>query len=83
MANFENGDKVKWIEEMTCVPHPDGKTDRNGNILPVFRDKERTGVIINSCYDNKYTVRPDGMNPPKGMDSYYDRMVQGSKLEKA
>ena len=40
MAKFENGEKVKWIQEMTCVPHPKGKTDRKGNVLPVFRDKE-------------------------------------------
>ena len=33
------GDKVSWIRPMTCVPHPEGKTDRDGNVLPVFRDK--------------------------------------------
>ena len=82
MVKFENGQKVKWTQEMTCVHHPEGKTDRNGNVLPVFRDKERTGVIINACYDNRYTVRPDGTNTPRGMESYYDKMVPGSKLEK-
>ena len=30
MANFSNGDKVSWVEPMTIVPHPEGKTDRNG-----------------------------------------------------
>jgi hypothetical protein len=78
---FKTGDKVKWIEPMSCVPHPEGKTDRNGNILPVFRDKEMTGVIVNSCYDNKYTVRPDGSNTPKGMESYYDKMIRSKDLE--
>ena len=58
MANFENGEKVSWVEEMVCVPHPDGKTDRKGNVLPVFRDKTTTGTVINSLYDNKYTVMP-------------------------
>ena len=51
MANFENGEKVSWVEEMVCVPHPDGKTDRKGNVLPVFRDKTTTGTVINSLYD--------------------------------
>ena len=82
MAKFENGEKVTWVEEMVCVPHPDGKTDRNGNILPVFRDKTVTGTIVNSLYDNKYTVRPNGTNTPKGMDSYYDKTVNGSKITK-
>ena len=82
MANFKSGEKVKWIEEMVCVPHPEGKTDRKGNVLPVFRDKEVTGTIVNSCWDNKYTVRPDGTNTPRGMESYYDKMVIGSKLQK-
>ena len=43
---FKEGDKVKWIEPMTIVPHPEGKTDRNGEVLPVFRDKEFNGRII-------------------------------------
>jgi hypothetical protein len=79
---FKTGDKVKWIEPMSCVPHPEGKTDRNGNILPVFRDKEMTGTIISSCYDNKYTVRPDGMNTPKNMESYYDKTLRNIDLTK-
>ena len=32
MADFNTGDKVTWTAEMVCVPHPEGKTDRNGNI---------------------------------------------------
>ena len=46
MAEFKNGDKVKWIVPMSCVPHPEGKTDRKGEVLPVFRDKEFIGEII-------------------------------------
>ena len=53
---------------MTCVPHPEGKKDRNGKVLPVFRDKEFTGIIINACYDNRYTVRPDNTTTPRGME---------------
>ncbi len=82
MANFKSGEKVKWVEEMVCVPHPEGKTDRKGNVLPVFRDKEITGTVVNSGWDNKYTVRPDGTTTPRGMESYYDKMVKGSKLQK-
>jgi len=82
MTKFENGEKVSWVEEMVCVPHPDGKTDRKGNVLPVFRDKKVTGTIVNSLYDNKYTVRPDDTNTPKGMDSYYDKTVNGNKISK-
>ena len=39
--------------------------------------------IVNACYDNRYTVRPDGTTTPKGLESYYDKMVPASKLEKA
>jgi hypothetical protein len=82
MAEFNRGDKVTWIAEMQCVPHPDGKTDRKGEPLPVFRDKQMTGTIVNSCYDDRYTVRPDDRVTPRGMDSYYDKMVAGKKLSK-
>ena len=82
MKDFESGQKVKWVQPMTCVPHPEGKKDRNGKVLPVFRDTEFTGIIINACYDNRYTVRPDNTTTPRGMESYYDKMVSGSKLEK-
>ena len=37
MAEFNTGDKVKWVAEMVCVPHPEGKTDRKGEVLPVFQ----------------------------------------------
>tara|TARA_R100001377_G_scaffold28132_1_gene15178 strand:- start:250 stop:504 length:255 start_codon:yes stop_codon:yes gene_type:complete len=80
MTDFNTGDKVTWVAEMVCVPHPEGKTDRNGVVLPVFRDKTMTGTIIHSCYDNRYTVRPDDTTCPKGMDSYYDKMVGAKKL---
>ena len=42
MDKLESGQKVKWVQPMTCVPHPEGKTDRHGEVLPVFRDKEFT-----------------------------------------
>ena len=48
MTNVELkvGDKVSWIRPMTCVPHPEDKTDRDGNVLPVFRDKLEKGRVI-------------------------------------
>ena len=54
MKDFESGQKVKWVQPMTCVPHPEGKKDRNGKVLPVFRDKEFTGIIIKSLKRNDY-----------------------------
>jgi hypothetical protein len=82
MADFKTGDKVAWVAEMVCVPHPEGKTDRNGEVLPVFRDKKMTGTVVNSCYDDRYTIRPDGTTTPKDIPSYYDKMVAGRKLSK-
>tara|TARA_R110001592_G_scaffold154875_2_gene384178 strand:- start:142 stop:393 length:252 start_codon:yes stop_codon:yes gene_type:complete len=82
MADFKTGDKVTWVAEMVCVPHPEGKTCRKGIVLPVFRDKKMTGTVVNSCYDDRYTVRPDGTTTPKDIPSYYDKMVAGRKLSK-
>ena len=39
MVIIKEGDKVKWIKKMAIVPHPEGKTCREGKVLPVFRDK--------------------------------------------
>ena len=36
MENLVKGDKVKWIEPMMCVPHPEGKTDRKGVVQSVL-----------------------------------------------
>jgi hypothetical protein len=82
MTELKSGDKVKWIRPNTCVPHPDGKTDRNGEVLPVFRDKEYVGRIISTNHE-KYQVRADNYGAtPKGMDSYYDQMVRKEDLTK-
>ena len=37
---FKIEDKVKWVQEYTTIPHPQGKTDSAGNILPVFGIKK-------------------------------------------
>ena len=79
---FKEGDKVKWIEPMTLVPHPEGKTDRKGEVLPVFRDKEFNGRIISSnAYG--YTVRPEWAEKYKDAmcgERYYDRTVEEDRL---
>ena len=67
MENLETGDKVKWIEPMMCVPHPEGKTDI---------------VIRGNSFSNVATVRPDGMNLPKDMPTYYDKQVKSENLIK-
>ena len=83
MENLVTGDKVKWIEPMMCVPHPEGKTDRDGVVLPVFRDTERTGIVMRGTgYSKEATIRPDGMTLPKGMPSYYDKSVKLENLTK-
>ena len=82
MAEFKNGDKVKWIVPMSCVPHPEGKTDRKGEVLPVFRDKEFIGEIISLCGNGKIQVRPEGLacELPKGIPSYYDQNISKNNL---
>ena len=46
------------MQKNQMVPHPQGKTDRNGQILPVMRTKELTGVIIHTNAPG-YEVQPD------------------------
>ena len=59
---FIEGDRVKWIAKMHPVPHPEGKTDREGNVLPVLRDKEMTGSIRMVASKDSYFVCVDGTN---------------------
>ena len=85
MANIKTGDKVKWITPMMAVPHPEGKTDRKGVVLPVFRDTERTGVVVGTHgIRGNVSVRPDNLKckAPKGMDTYYDLSVNAKNITK-
>ncbi len=80
------GDKVSWIKPMACVPHPDGKTDRNGEILPVFRDKVEKGRVIGLNHVG-YSIRPDWAEKFKNAicgERYYDATVsnQNESLKK-
>ena len=73
MVSIKEGDKVKWIKKMAIVPHPEGKTCRQGKVLPVFRDKEYTGTVMQNSSNRRIQVRPDGYKVlPKGIPSYYD-----------
>jgi len=64
---FKDGAKVKWIAKMVPVPHPEGKTDRDGNVLPVLRDCEMFGSIKMVAGKTTYWVWRDGRN-------YYSRV---------
>lgn len=80
MANvkLQVGDKVSWIRPMTCVPHPEGKTDRNGVVLPVFRDKLEKGRVI-GVNAGGYSIRPDWAEQYKNAicgERYYDKTVK-------
>ena len=71
---FNVGDKVTWIKPMACVHHPEGKTDRNGVVLPVFRDKQEKGRVISYNYHG-YSIRPDWAEQYKNAmcgERYYD-----------
>jgi hypothetical protein len=75
MANFKTGDQVTWIKKMAAVPHPEGKTDRDGNILPVFRDTPMIGRIIERGGGNSWFVRPQSAELHKNKicgERYYD-----------
>jgi hypothetical protein len=85
MAKFIKGDKVTWITKMMAVAHPEGKTDRDGVVLPVFRDTKRNGVIVSSNGSGgTFKVRPDNLRcgTPKGMDTYYDLNIKADELTK-
>jgi len=76
-TEFKVGDKVSWIKPMACVPHPEGKTDRKGVVLPVFRDKLEKGRIIGVVY-NGYSIRPDWAEQYKDAmcgERYYDQTI--------
>jgi len=85
MVDIKEGDKVKWITKMMAVPHPEGKTDRDGVVLPVFRNTERIGTVVSTNGSRKtYSIRPDNLQSatPKGMDTYYDLSVKFEDLTK-
>lgn len=77
---LQKGDKVSWIRPMTCVPHPEGKTDRHGVVLPVFRDKLEKGRVIGTN-SSGYSIRPDWAEQYKDAlcgERYYDKTVSAN-----
>ncbi len=56
MKKLADGAKVTWVAKMHPVPHPEGKTDRDGNILPVLRDKVCFGEVIRVGSKDEYWV---------------------------
>lgn len=83
MANFKTGDRVKWIKKMAIVPHPEGKTDRKGNVLPVFRDTSISGRIISNGSGDAWFVRPEAAEAHKNKicgERYYDVHINASDL---
>lgn len=83
MANFAIDSKVSWIKKMAAVPHPEGKTDRYGNILSVFRDSRILGRVISLSNNNIYWVRPATAEIHKDRicgERYYDVRVHADDL---
>ena len=84
---FEEGTKVKYLKRMAIVPHPEGKTDRHGEVLPVFRDAWLDGIILGFSSHNKhYWVRPAGWESYKDKicgERYYDIQVAKEDIKLA
>ena len=80
---FKIGDKVKWVQEYTTIPHPQGKTDSAGNVLPVFGNKEMAGRIIQTENGKQYQVRPDWAEEVADRicgAHYYDKYIEEAQL---
>jgi len=60
MSKFSKGDRVRWTQKMTPVPHPEGKTDRHGEVLPVLRDRQMTGTVRIAASPTSYFIVPEG-----------------------
>lgn len=56
---FKTGDRVETtIKKM--VPHPEGKTDRLGEVLPVLRDVKVQATICHGGNKNQAVIKVDG-----------------------
>jgi hypothetical protein len=85
MEKFQINDKVTWIEELAIVPHPEGKLGSDGNVLPVFRNTQKFGRVIDKSSRNIYVVRPEFAEAYKDKrcgERYYDIKVEESNLSK-
>jgi len=82
MNKFKVGDKVTWVQKDTLIPHPQGRTDREGNVLSVFGDKVMNGRVVD-VINKKYQVRPDWAEKYKHDRCgahYYDKYILGTDL---
>jgi hypothetical protein len=85
MDKFQINDKVTWIEELAIVPHPEGKVDLYGNVLPVFRDMQKFGRVIANSSKNFYVIRPEFAEAYKDKicgERYYDIKIEENNLSK-
>jgi hypothetical protein len=84
-TQFKSGEKVMYLKKMAIVPHPEGKTDRNGEVLPVFRDTWKEGVILSySDHNNKYWLRPGNWESYKDAicgERYYDFQASAEDIK--
>jgi hypothetical protein len=55
---FTAGTRIKWMQPNQMVDHPEGKTDRKGDMLKVMRTIELTGIIQHGNTGG-YSVLPD------------------------
>jgi len=81
--SFKKGDKVTWMHRDTVIPHPKGKTDYEGNVLPMIGDKQVKGTVVYPLSRNRYMVRPDWADNYAGKRCgvhYYDRPIEGVEL---
>ncbi len=89
MENFNPGDHVSWVKKMACVPHQEGKTDRDGNVLPIFRDIIVEGKIIRvggkKDGELMWYVRPNDAEKHKDRicgEDYYDIKINEKDIIK-
>ena len=83
MSNFKVGDRVNWVKKMACVPHPEGKTDKKGNVLSVFRDTLMEGRIIRWSGADTLVIRPNGADAHKDRicgERYYDFKIKEENI---
>jgi hypothetical protein len=90
MSNIKVGDKVKWIDSHSVVPHPDGKTGWDWNsesgesVLPVLAEREIFGTVTGTNgKKGTYQVRPDSKNMLSlTYPSSYDLKINPTELTK-
>jgi hypothetical protein len=56
---FKDGDRVQ-LSIAKMVPHPDGKTDRLGEVLPVLRNVKVKATVGHGGDNSKVLIKVDG-----------------------